>query len=150
MTKQPAETRIPDHMALPAKLADINANFLSQLLKARGLLEVDNEITAVEEAGVGMTAGYFSDIKKIHCHFQSPTSCPAHFVAKAWPDFEMMPGEAISDMFIKDIKGYMIPSEQFYPRPISTLLTLTKQTTDGASSWRMSISLLSKKFMKPN
>ena len=114
---QATETTIPKDMELPAKLADINAAFLTQLLKARGLLETDNDITAVEESGVGMTAGYFSDIKKIHCSFKAPTNCPAYFVAKAWPDFEMMPEDAISDMFIKDIKGYMIPSAQFYPRP---------------------------------
>ena len=118
MTNQPTDTTIPKGMELPAKLANINAAFLSQLLTARGLLEADNEVTAIEEAGVGMTAGYFSDIKKIHCLFKSPTNCPAHFVAKAWPDFEMLPGEAISDMFIKDIKGYMIPAEQFFPRPV--------------------------------
>ena len=118
MTEQSTDTTIPAGMALPAKLADIDADFLSNLLKARGLLEADNAITAIEESGVGMTAGYFSDIKKIHCQFKTPTDCPAHLVAKAWPDFEMLPEDAISDMFIKDIKGYMIPAEQFYPRPV--------------------------------
>ena len=87
MIDQATETTIPKDMELPAKLADINAAFLTQLLKARGLLETDNDITAVEESGVGMTAGYFSDIKKIHCSFKAPTNCPAYFVAKAWPDF---------------------------------------------------------------
>ena len=77
MTEQSTDTTIPTGMALPAKLADIDADFLSNLLKARGLLEADNAITAIEESGVGMTAGYFSDIKKIHCQFKNPTDCPS-------------------------------------------------------------------------
>ncbi len=108
---------LPQHMVLPARLSDINSDYMTQLLQARGLLEQDNTVVTMDESGVGMTAGYFSDIKKIHCHFKNPTACPSHFVAKAWPDFEMLPGEAISDMFIKDIKGYMLPEDQFFPRP---------------------------------
>jgi hypothetical protein len=104
-------------MDLPARLSDINADFMTRLLRARGLLADHNEIIRIDESGVGMTAGYFSDIKKLHCHFKEPTECPSHFVAKAWPDFEMLPGETISDMFVKDIKGYMLPAEHFFPRP---------------------------------
>ena len=117
MSSDTESTRIPEGMSLPNRLSDINPEFLTQLLQARGLLEPDNAVASVEEAGVGMTAGYFSDIKKIHCQFSNTTDCPAHFVAKAWPDFEMLPEDAIGDMFIKDIKGYMFPSERFYPRP---------------------------------
>ena len=108
---------LPSGMDLPARLSDINADFMTRLLRARGLLADHNEIIRIDESGVGMTAGYFSDIKKLHCHFKEPTECPSHFVAKAWPDFEMLPGETISDMFVKDIKGYMLPAEHFFPRP---------------------------------
>ena len=69
MSSDTESTRIPEGMSLPNRLSDINPEFLTQLLQARGLLEPDNAVASVEEAGVGMTAGYFSDIKKIHCQF---------------------------------------------------------------------------------
>jgi hypothetical protein len=64
-----------------------------------------------------MTAGYFSSIKKVRCAYKEPTDAPTDFVVKAWPQLEIMPKEAIRAMFVKDIEGYRLPAEQFYPRP---------------------------------
>jgi len=42
----------------------------------------------MDEKGVGVTAGFFSTIKKIECKFSegTPSTCPTHFVVKAWPE----------------------------------------------------------------
>jgi len=108
---------VPVGMTLPRNLGEIDGQYLTDILRSQGLIESSNSITSVVESGVGMTAGYFSDIKKIKVEFAEPTTCCDAFVAKAWPDFEMLPSEAISDMFIKDIKGYMMKEESFFPRP---------------------------------
>ncbi len=108
---------VPAGMTLPRNLAEIDGQYLTDILRNQGLIEPSNSIISVTESGVGMTAGYFSDIKKIKVKFAEPTSCCDAFVAKAWPDFEMLPSEAISDMFVKDIRGYMMKEDNFFPRP---------------------------------
>ena len=66
---------------------------------------------------MGMTAGYFSAIKKVQCIYKEPTDAPTSFVVKAWPPFEILPKESIRAMFVKDIEGYRFPAERFFPRP---------------------------------
>ena len=56
-----------------------------------------------------MTAGYFSAIKRVQCTFAEPTDAQNSYVVKAWPEFEIMPKEAIRATFIKDIKAYLFP-----------------------------------------
>jgi hypothetical protein len=108
---------IPVGMKLPRNLGEIDAEYLTGILRSQGLIKDSNSIVSVVESGVGMTAGYFSDIKKMKVTFAESTECCDAFVAKAWPDFEMLPSEAISDMFVKDIKGYMMKEDAFFPRP---------------------------------
>ena len=79
---------LPPGMVLPKSLADINADFMTQLLRHRGVLDQNNEIISVEESGVGMTAGYFSAIKKMKCAYRHPVDASDSFVVKAWPDVE--------------------------------------------------------------
>ena len=64
---------------------------MTQLLRARGILGADNQVVATEDSGVGMTAGYFSSIKKVKCHYAKPTDAVDAFVVKTWPDLENAP-----------------------------------------------------------
>jgi len=109
--------RLPSGMELPARLSEIDADYLTRLLQHRGVIAPDNRIVAVEESDVGMTAGYFSAIKRMRCTYREPTDAPASFIVKAWPDFEMAPKETIAGMFARDIKGYLFDEQRFYPRP---------------------------------
>ena len=109
--------KIPDGMSLPRNLDDVNAEFMTKLLQARGVIASDNHVTHTEDAGVGMTAGYFSAIKKVKCHYANPTNATDAFVVKTWPDFENAPKEQIAGMFEKDIIAYSMDTEGFYPRP---------------------------------
>jgi len=104
---------------LPASLDDINAAFMTKLLRHRGLIGAGDSVVSQEEKGVGMTAGYFSAIKKITVKLSAgaPKSCPTKFVAKAWPSFELLPKDAIAGMFIADIRGFADHGDEFYPRP---------------------------------
>jgi hypothetical protein len=104
-------------LELPKGLDDIDAAFMTQVLRASGLISATNEVVSQEEKGVGMTAGYFSAIKKVKCVYKEPTDAQDCFVVKAWPPFEIMPKESIQAMFIKDIKAYQMPATHFYPRP---------------------------------
>lgn len=110
-------------IALPRGLEDIDAAFMTQVLRASGAIGPGNSVVSQEEQGVGMTAGYFSAIKRIECRYAEPTDAPTTFVVKAWPQLEIAPKESIRAMFIKDIKGYQQSAEQFYPRPITHLAT---------------------------
>jgi hypothetical protein len=76
---------------------------MTKVLRASGLISRTNEVVSQEEKGVGMTAGYFSAIKKIKCTYKEPTGAQDSFVAKAWPAFEQAPKETIRKTFIKDI-----------------------------------------------
>ncbi|MEO8466147.1 MAG: hypothetical protein ABI640_12455 [Gammaproteobacteria bacterium] len=90
---------------------------MTKVLRHSGAIAATNEVVSQEEQGVGMTAGYFSSIKKVRCTYRLPTDAPTAFVAKAWPALEIAPKESIAAMFIKDIKGYQITAGKFYPRP---------------------------------
>ena len=103
---------------LPARLDDVNANFMTDLLRHRGVISDTNEVVKIDEADVGMTAGYFGDLKKMKCFYKEPTTAQSQFVAKTWPRFEMLPKDAIKAMFIRDIRAYThFDADEFYPRP---------------------------------
>jgi hypothetical protein len=111
----------PDGIVLPRGLDDIDAAFMTQVLRNSGAISSTNEVVSQEEKGVGMTAGYFSAIKRVICTFKEPTGAPRSFVVKAWPQLEIAPKESIRAMFVKDIMGYRMPADRFYPRPITHL-----------------------------
>ncbi|MFN0145795.1 MAG: oxidoreductase family protein [Dehalococcoidia bacterium] len=104
-------------LELPRSLADVDATFMTRVLRQAGVISATNEVVSQQEKGVGMTAGYFSEIKKVKCAYKDPTDAQDSFVVKAWPLFEVMPKDAIKAMFIKDIKSYLFPTERFYPHP---------------------------------
>ena len=104
-------------LVLPKGLEDIDAAFMTQVLRSSGVIAATNEVVSQEEKDVGMTAGYFSAIKKVTCTYKEATDAPAAFVVKTWPPFEQLPKESIRAMFIKDIKAYLFPAAHFYPRP---------------------------------
>ena len=108
-------------LVLPKGLDDIDAAFMTQVLRRSGAISEPNAVVSQEEKGVGMTAGYFSAIKRVICTYREPTDAPRSFVVKAWPQLEIAPKESIRAMFIKDIKGYQLPADAFYPRPITHL-----------------------------
>jgi len=108
---------VPDGMTLPRALDDVDAEFMTRLLRARAVISPTNSVVAQQESDVGMTAGYFSAIKRLKCRFAEPTDAQDSYVVKAWPDLEIMPKENIAAMFRKDIKAYLFPPERFYPRP---------------------------------
>lgn len=110
-----------DGIALPQGLDDVDAAFMTKVLRASGAISETNEVVSQEEQGVGMTAGYFSAIKRVICTYKEPTDAPNSYVVKAWPHLEIAPKESIRAMFVKDIKGYQMPAERFYPRPITHL-----------------------------
>jgi len=108
---------IPAGMTLPKTLDDVNASFMTGLLRARGILDAGNHVVATEDSGVGMTAGYFSAIKKVKCSYALSTDAMDAFVVKTWPAMENAPRTQIADMFCKDIAAYSMEAEGFYPRP---------------------------------
>lgn len=107
----------PPGYALPKRTDDFDTDFMTQLLRHRGLIDEENEVVSQEFIDVGMTAGYFSEIKKIKCTYKEETDAPSSFVVKTWPRFELLPKENLRAMFLKDIKSYLFPQERFFPRP---------------------------------
>lgn len=113
-------------MGLPKDLDAMDKAWFTELLRHRGCINPGDSVVSMEEKGVGMTAGYFSAIKKVTITLSpgAPASCPTKFVAKAWPSFELLPKDSIKAMFIKDIKGFSdFSAEVFYPRPTVYLAT---------------------------
>jgi hypothetical protein len=104
------------HLTLPACLADVDARFMTTALRLSGIINETNRVVALDESGVGLTAGYFSDIKRIRCSYDRPVTAPDRFVVKAWPAFELLPKEALRGLFVKDIGAYHLPADRFYPR----------------------------------
>jgi len=100
-------------LSLPRSLHDIDAAYLTALLRSRGLISETNAVVATEDSAVGMTAGYFSALKRNRCTYLGPIDALDSFVVKAWPDFEMAPRDKIADMFVRDIKGYLIDDDRF-------------------------------------
>ena len=104
-------------LPLPAGLDDVDPAYMTQVLRRAGVIAASNRVVAQTEAGVGMTAGYFSSIKKVRCTYAEATDAPTDFVVKAWPSLEIAPKDRIAAMFIKDIQGYRRAPDRFYPRP---------------------------------
>jgi hypothetical protein len=113
--------RTADDLILPKDLDEVDAAFMTQVLRRSGAIDPTNEVVSQVEEGVGMTAGYFSAIKRVHCTYKNPTDATRSFVVKAWPQLEIAPKDSIRAMFIKDIKGYRVPAAGFYPRPTTHL-----------------------------
>ena len=90
---------------------------MTRALRHAGVIDMANHVVSQEERGVGMTAGYFSAIKKVRCTYRHPATAPTDFVVKTWPDLEIAPKVDIQAMFRKDIWGYEVSSLEFYPRP---------------------------------
>ena len=65
-------SQIPPGLALPKSLDQIDAAFMTKVLR-HGDISATNKVVAQEEEGVGMTAGYFSAIKKVRCALQEAT-----------------------------------------------------------------------------
>ena len=102
---------------LPASVDGFDATFMTKLLRYRGIIAETNEVVRTEEAGVGMTAGYFSALKKVKCVYKEETDAESHFVVKTWPEIEFMPREVIESYFVKDIRSYTeFTADEFYPR----------------------------------
>lgn len=106
--------RQKSELTLPKGLADIDAEFMTQVLRNSGLITNTNEVVSLVESDVGMTAGYFSAVKKVKCTYREATNVQDSFVVKTWPPLEILPRKSIQDMFLKDIKGYQL---DFYPHP---------------------------------
>lgn len=70
-------------LVLPKRLDDIDAAFMTQVLRRSGAISEPNAVVSQEEKGVGMTAGYFSAIKRVICTYREPTDAPRSFVVKA-------------------------------------------------------------------
>src|SRR5262245_26007543 len=104
-------------LVLPKGLADVDPAFMTRVLRHNGVISAANEVVSQAEADVGMTAGYFSAIKKVKCTYKERTDAPDSFVVKTWPPFEILPKESIRAMFLKDIKAHLFPAGHFYPRP---------------------------------
>ena len=102
---------------MPKSLDQIDAGFMTKVLRHNGVISSSNEVVAQGEEGVGMTAGYFSAIKKVRCRYKEATDAPRSFVVKTWPPFEILPKENIRAMFVKDIAGYQFAASEFYPHP---------------------------------
>ena len=79
---------------LPKSLDEIDAAFMTRVLRHNKVISASNEVVAQEEEGVGMTAGYFSAIKKVKCRYKEATDAPTSFVVKTWPPFEILPSKA--------------------------------------------------------
>jgi Ecdysteroid kinase-like family len=115
-------------LILPKGLDDVDAAFMTRALRQSGLISPANEVVSLQEKGVGMTAGYFSAIKKVKCCYKQVTNAPDSFVVKTWPPFEILPAESIRAMFVKDIKAYGFPAANFYPRPKAHLASFDGPT----------------------
>lgn len=90
---------------LPRSIDDVDAAFITQVLRNSGVIGASNEVLYQHETGVGMTAGYFSSIKKVKCTYKDATDAQDSFVVKSWPLFEILPKESLEAIFVRDIKA---------------------------------------------
>eukprot|EP00912_Choanoflagellata_sp_UC4_P001006 UC4_evm4s619 len=89
---------------LPAGVDDVDAKWMQDLLRHRGIINSSVTVSSIEKKGVGT---------------------PVNFIVKAWPPLELLPKEAIGNMFAADIRGYTeFKAEEFYPRPDCYLATM--------------------------
>ena len=104
-------------VAIPRTIAEADAAFMTAVLRHSGVIDAANRVVTQEESDVGMTAGYFSSIKKVKCAYERPLDAPDMFVVKSWPTFEILPRESLEAIFVRDIKAYAFPAARFFPRP---------------------------------
>ena len=116
---------------LPQTIDQVDKTFMTMVLRSAGAIATDNEVVMQEETDVGMTAGYFSAIKKVRCTYRHATGAPSAFVVKAWPSFEILPKEAIAAMFSKDVAAYSFAPSTFYPRPRAYLAQFDDKSKRG-------------------
>jgi len=103
---------------IPAGLDGFTADFMTSVLRHQGWIAHTNEVVRMDEAGVGMTAGYFSALKRVRCTYREPTDAPTGFVIKTWPALEIMPRETIAGYFRRDLAAHAgFAADEFYPRP---------------------------------
>ena len=105
---------------------------MTTLLRDRRVISQSNSVVSQEETDVGMTAGYFSAIKRVKCQYAETTDAQDTFIVKAWPDFELLPKDNIKDMFALDIKGYLFDKESFFPRPNALLADFNAEADQWA------------------
>ena len=103
---------------LPAGVGEVDAAFMQAVLRHRGAIGEDVEVTSIEKSDVGMTAGYFSSIVRVKLTYSKECSAPPSMIVKSWPPFELLSKDAIKGMFIMDMKGYSeFTGDEWYPRP---------------------------------
>src|SRR5260370_14257157 len=102
---------------LPRTIGEVDAAFMTRVLRHAGVISAFDEVVSKGEGDVGMTAGYFSAIKKVKCTYKHAKDARHAFVVKTWPSFEILPKEAIAAMFLKDFRAYSFPPTHFYPHP---------------------------------
>ena len=83
-------------LVLPRRLDEVDSAFMTRVLQRSGAISATNSVVSQSEQGVGMTAGYFSSIKKVCCTYAEPTDAPTDFVVKAWPSLEIAPRDSIA------------------------------------------------------
>jgi Ecdysteroid kinase-like family len=102
---------------VPRTVDGVDASFMTDVLRRSGVIDATNEVVSQVESGVGMTAGYFSSIKKVKCQYRRAVDAQDSFVVKGWPTFEILPKDNLEAIFVRDIKAYSFPAETFFPRP---------------------------------
>jgi hypothetical protein len=117
-------------IVIPRTIADADAAFMTAVLRHSGVIDHTDEVVAQQEADVGMSAGYFSSVKKVKCVYKRATDAPDRFVVKSWPTFEILPRESLEAIFVKDINAYAFPAERFFPRPRAHLAAFDR-ANDG-------------------
>ena len=116
---------------LPQTIDQVDETFMTTVLRRAGVIATDDEVVMQAETDVGMTAGYFSAIKKVRCIYRHATGAPSAFVVKTWPSFEILPKEAIAAMFAKDVAAYSFAESTFYPRPTAYLAQFDDKSMRG-------------------
>jgi hypothetical protein len=103
---------------------------MTAVLRRSGVIDGTDEVVAQEESDVGMSAGYFSSIKKVKCTYNRSLDAPDCFVVKSWPTFEILPKESLEIIFVRDINAYAFPAARFFPRPRAYLAAFDR-ANDG-------------------
>ena len=85
---------------LPAGVGEVDAAFMQAVLRHRGAIGEDVEVTSIEKSDVGMTAGYFSSIARVKLNYSKECSAPPSMIVKSWPPFELLSKDAIKGMSV--------------------------------------------------
>ena len=102
-------TQLETKLELPKGLDEVDADFMTTVLRNSGVIPHSNKVVAQDESIAGITAGFFSSIKRVSCTYKDETAAPKSFIVKAWPAVELLPSEAIKGLFVKDVSGYQFP-----------------------------------------